>query len=134
MLLAFKILLVLWASHVLGSCPSFGHTPSYIIIYIFLTLIFFLYLYLQFSNKVGTGSNLISQFQEEHSQVLQLLQSFSFCPENLPPASAATKKPFEKKNLEKQTSKKQVQGPVSRIVMTFHFLFKQNNKGVLPMI
>uniref|UniRef100_A0A3P8PWS4 Dynamin-binding protein n=1 Tax=Astatotilapia calliptera TaxID=8154 RepID=A0A3P8PWS4_ASTCA len=73
---------------------------------------------LQFSNKVGTGSNLISQFQEEHSQVLQLLQSFSFCPENLPPASAATKKPFEKKTLEKQTSKKQVQGPPSHVPQT----------------
>uniref|UniRef100_A0A669ENY9 Dynamin-binding protein n=1 Tax=Oreochromis niloticus TaxID=8128 RepID=A0A669ENY9_ORENI len=73
---------------------------------------------LQFSNKVGTGSNLISQFQEEHSQVLQLLQSFSFCPENLPPATAATKKPFEKKTLEKQTSKKQVQGPPSHVPQT----------------
>uniref|UniRef100_A0A3Q4HZ13 Dynamin-binding protein n=1 Tax=Neolamprologus brichardi TaxID=32507 RepID=A0A3Q4HZ13_NEOBR len=73
---------------------------------------------LQFSNKVGTGSNLISQFQEEHSQVLQLLQSFSFCPENLPPASAAAKKPFEKKTLEKQTSKKQVQGPPSHVPQT----------------
>ncbi|XP_063339084.1 dynamin-binding protein isoform X5 [Pelmatolapia mariae] len=71
-----------------------------------------------FSNKVGTGSNLISQFQEEHSQVLQLLQSFSFCPENLPPATAATKKPFEKKTLEKQTSKKQVQGPPSHVSQT----------------
>ncbi|XP_031607749.1 dynamin-binding protein isoform X1 [Oreochromis aureus] len=71
-----------------------------------------------FSNKVGTGSNLISQFQEEHSQVLQLLQSFSFCPENLPPATAATKKPFEKKTLEKQTSKKQVQGPPSHVPQT----------------
>lgn len=73
---------------------------------------------LQFSNKVATGSNLISQFQEEHSQVLQLLQSFSFCPENLPPATAATKKPFEKKTLEKQTSKKQVQGPPSHVPQT----------------
>lgn len=73
---------------------------------------------LQFSNKVGTGSNLISQFQEEHSQVLQLLQSFSFCPENLPPATAATKKPNEKKTMEKQTSKKQVQGPPSHVPQT----------------
>lgn len=67
---------------------------------------------LQFSNKIGTEGNLISQFQEEYSRVLQLLQGFSFCPENLPPATS-TKKPFEKKTLEKQTSKKQLAGPVS---------------------
>ncbi|XP_030610707.1 dynamin-binding protein isoform X2 [Archocentrus centrarchus] len=73
---------------------------------------------LQFSSKVGTGGNLIAQFQEEHSRVLQLLQSFSFCPENLPPATAATKKTFEKKTLEKQTSKKQAQGPPSNIPQT----------------
>lgn len=67
---------------------------------------------LQFSNKIGTEGNLIAQFQEEYGRVLQLLQSFSFCPENLPPATS-TKKSFEKKTLEKQTSKKQLQGPVS---------------------
>lgn len=67
---------------------------------------------LQFSNKAGTEGNLIAQFQKEYGQVLQLLQGFSFCPENLPPATP-TKKPFEKKTLEKQTSKRQLQGPVS---------------------
>ncbi|XP_024141155.1 dynamin-binding protein isoform X2 [Oryzias melastigma] len=65
---------------------------------------------LQFSNKVGTSGNLITQFQEEYNYVLRLLQSFSFCPENLPLATS-TKKPTEKKTLEKQTSKKQIQGP-----------------------
>lgn len=70
------------------------------------------YLCLQFSNKIGTEGNLIAQFQEEYGRVLQLLQGFSFCPENLPPATS-TKKPFEKKTLEKQTSKKQLQVPVS---------------------
>uniref|UniRef100_A0A3Q4BGM0 Dynamin-binding protein n=1 Tax=Mola mola TaxID=94237 RepID=A0A3Q4BGM0_MOLML len=65
---------------------------------------------LQFSNKVGMEGNLIAQFQEEYGRVLQLLQGFSFCPENLPPA-AATKKPFEKKTQDKPTSKKQLQGP-----------------------
>uniref|UniRef100_A0A8C4DH58 Dynamin-binding protein n=1 Tax=Dicentrarchus labrax TaxID=13489 RepID=A0A8C4DH58_DICLA len=64
---------------------------------------------LNFSNKAGTESNLIAQFQEEYGRVLQLLQGFSFCPENLPPATS-TKKPFEKKTLEKQTSKKSLQG------------------------
>uniref|UniRef100_UPI0037E8DFAB dynamin-binding protein isoform X3 n=1 Tax=Semicossyphus pulcher TaxID=241346 RepID=UPI0037E8DFAB len=58
-----------------------------------------------FSSREG---NIISQFQEEYSRVLQLLQGFSFCPENLPPTTS-TKKPFEKKTLEKQTSKKQLQ-------------------------
>ncbi|XP_058476926.1 dynamin-binding protein isoform X1 [Solea solea] len=65
-----------------------------------------------FSSKVGREGNLIAQFQKEYGRVLQLLQSFSFCPENLPPATTTTsKKPFEKKTLEKQTSKKQLQGP-----------------------
>uniref|UniRef100_A0A8C8DHT2 Dynamin-binding protein n=1 Tax=Oryzias sinensis TaxID=183150 RepID=A0A8C8DHT2_9TELE len=67
---------------------------------------------LQFSNKGGTSGNLIAQFQEEYNCVLRLLQSFSFCPENLP-LTTSTKKPVEKKTLDKQTSKKQLQGPVS---------------------
>ncbi|XP_041818643.1 dynamin-binding protein isoform X3 [Chelmon rostratus] len=70
-----------------------------------------------FSNKVGTEGNLIAQFQEEYGRVLQLLQGFSFCPENLPPATSV-KKPFEKKTLEKQTSKKQIQTPPNGIVQT----------------
>uniref|UniRef100_A0A672JGD2 Dynamin-binding protein n=1 Tax=Salarias fasciatus TaxID=181472 RepID=A0A672JGD2_SALFA len=71
---------------------------------------------LQFSN-VGMEGNLIAQFQDEYSRVLQLLQSFSFCPENLPPATA-TKKTFEKKTLEKQTSKKQPQAAPNCISQT----------------
>nr|XP_019938762.1 PREDICTED: dynamin-binding protein-like isoform X3 [Paralichthys olivaceus] len=71
-----------------------------------------------FSNKVGTEGNLIAQFQEEYSRVLQLLQRFSFCPQNLPPATATAKKPFEKKTMEKQTSKKQLQGPPNYIMQT----------------
>ncbi|XP_042252779.1 dynamin-binding protein isoform X4 [Thunnus maccoyii] len=70
-----------------------------------------------FSRKVGTEGNLIAQFQEEYGRVLQLLQSFSFCPENLPPATT-TKKPFERKTLEKQTSKKQLQGPPNHTLQT----------------
>lgn len=73
---------------------------------------FFFTFYLQFSNKAGTESNLIAQFQEDYERVLQLLQGFSFCPENLPPVTSA-KKPFEKKTLEKQAPKKQLQAPVS---------------------
>ncbi|XP_047464614.1 dynamin-binding protein isoform X4 [Mugil cephalus] len=69
-----------------------------------------------FSNRACKEGNLIVQFNEEHGRVLQLLQSFSFCPENLPPA-ATTKKPFEKKTLEKPTSKKQ-QGPPNCIAQT----------------
>uniref|UniRef100_A0A1A8LE62 Dynamin-binding protein n=1 Tax=Nothobranchius pienaari TaxID=704102 RepID=A0A1A8LE62_9TELE len=65
---------------------------------------------IQFSNKVGSEGNLITQFQEEYGHVLRLLQSFSFCPESLPPSTTNTKKTFEKKTLEKQNSKKQLQG------------------------
>uniref|UniRef100_A0A8C7X195 Dynamin-binding protein n=1 Tax=Oryzias sinensis TaxID=183150 RepID=A0A8C7X195_9TELE len=62
---------------------------------------------LKWENRNG---NLIAQFQEEYNCVLRLLQSFSFCPENLP-LTTSTKKPVEKKTLDKQTSKKQLQGP-----------------------
>ncbi|CAN9509258.1 unnamed protein product [Ophioblennius macclurei] len=64
---------------------------------------------LQAFSNIGMEGNLIAQFQDEYSRVLQLLQSFSFCPENLPPATAP-KKTFEKKSMEKQASKKQLQG------------------------
>ncbi|KAM4716352.1 dynamin-binding protein isoform 4-T4 [Anableps anableps] len=73
---------------------------------------------LQFSNKVSAEENLITQFQEEYNQVLKLLQSFSFCPENLPQPTGTTKKPFEKKTLEKQTAKKQSQGLPNHVVQT----------------
>uniref|UniRef100_UPI003AAF5DE2 dynamin-binding protein isoform X2 n=1 Tax=Centroberyx gerrardi TaxID=166262 RepID=UPI003AAF5DE2 len=72
---------------------------------------------LQFSGIGGTEGNLVALFQEEYGRVLQLLQSFSFCPENLPPATS-TRKPFEKKTLEKQTSKKQLQGPPNSTLQT----------------
>ncbi|KAL0984603.1 hypothetical protein UPYG_G00143860 [Umbra pygmaea] len=68
----------------------------------------------------GLGSNegnLISLFQEQYGSVLQLLQSFSFCPENLP-TNISTRKPFEKKTLEKQTSKKPLQGLPNYILQT----------------
>ncbi|XP_071375637.1 dynamin-binding protein isoform X2 [Centroberyx affinis] len=70
-----------------------------------------------FSGIGGTEGNLVALFQEEYGRVLQLLQSFSFCPENLPPATS-TRKPFEKKTLEKQTSKKQLQGPPNSTLQT----------------
>ncbi|XP_037319425.2 dynamin-binding protein isoform X2 [Pungitius pungitius] len=69
-----------------------------------------------FSNKAGTEGNLISKFQEEYGRVLQLLQSFSFCPENLPPATS-TKKTSERKTLERPTSRK-LQGPPNHIMQT----------------
>ncbi|XP_043957897.1 dynamin-binding protein isoform X1 [Gambusia affinis] len=73
---------------------------------------------LQFSNKVGAEGNLITQFQEEYHRVLKLLQSFSFCPENLPQPAGTTKRPFEKKTLEKQSTKKQSQGLPNYAVQT----------------
>ncbi|XP_068923285.1 dynamin-binding protein isoform X1 [Petaurus breviceps papuanus] len=50
--------------------------------------------------------NLIAIFHEEHSRVLQQLQVFTFFPESLP----ATKKPFERKTMERQSSRKPLQG------------------------
>ncbi|KAK0132884.1 Dynamin-binding protein [Merluccius polli] len=88
---------------------------------------------LQFSGLCSTEGNLVSVFQEEYGRVLQLLQSFSFCPENLPSSSStaatttsisssssssSTRKTFEKKPMEKQTSKKQLQRPPNYIPQT----------------
>ncbi|KAM4524531.1 dynamin-binding protein isoform 4-T4 [Odontesthes bonariensis] len=70
-----------------------------------------------FSNRAGKEGNLISLFNKEYSHCLQLLQSFSFCPEDLPLATT-TKKPSEKKTLEKQTSKKQLPGPPNHLMQT----------------
>ncbi|XP_051925284.1 dynamin-binding protein isoform X2 [Hippocampus zosterae] len=74
-----------------------------------------------FSHKVGTEGHLVAQFQEEHGRVLRLLQSFSFCPENLPAVAAAaagaTVSP-SKKTLEKHSAKKQLQGPPNCILQT----------------
>ncbi|XP_043845376.1 dynamin-binding protein [Dromiciops gliroides] len=50
--------------------------------------------------------NLIAIFHEEHSRVLQQLQVFTFFPESLP----TTKKPFERKTMERQSSRKPLQG------------------------
>ncbi|XP_041714198.1 dynamin-binding protein isoform X2 [Coregonus clupeaformis] len=72
---------------------------------------------LQISGIGGNEGNLISLFQEEYGRVLQLLQRFSFCQESQPP-STSTRKPLDKKTLEKQTSKKQLQGPPNYILQT----------------
>ncbi|KAM9462328.1 dynamin-binding protein isoform 1-T1 [Clarias gariepinus] len=69
---------------------------------------------LQLSGIGGTEGNLVSLFQEDHSRVLQLLQSFSFFPENLP----TPRKANEKKTLEKQTTKKQLLSPPNYIMQT----------------
>ncbi|XP_036428586.1 dynamin-binding protein isoform X3 [Colossoma macropomum] len=69
---------------------------------------------LQLSGMGGPDGNLVSLFQEEHGRVLQLLQSFSFFPENLP----TNRKPFDRKTLEKQTSKKPLQGPPNLVRQT----------------
>ncbi|KAG7282340.1 hypothetical protein CRUP_002728 [Coryphaenoides rupestris] len=79
------------------------------------------------SGICSTEGNLVSVFQEEYGRVLQLLQSFSFCPENLPPSSSSSaatstsissRKTFERKPMEKQTSKKQLQGPAACTLQT----------------
>ncbi|KAL1264568.1 hypothetical protein QQF64_004923 [Cirrhinus molitorella] len=70
---------------------------------------------LQLSGLGGTEGNLVSLFQEEHTHVLDLLQSFSFFPDNLP--TTTVRKPFDRKTLEKQNSKKQ-QGPPNYVLQT----------------
>ncbi|XP_057681234.1 dynamin-binding protein isoform X5 [Corythoichthys intestinalis] len=74
-----------------------------------------------FSRIAGTEGNLVAQFQEEYGRVLQLLQSFSFCPENLPTTVATTTTTTvapNKKTMEKQSSKKQLQASPNCILQT----------------
>ncbi|XP_042545475.1 dynamin-binding protein isoform X1 [Dipodomys spectabilis] len=54
----------------------------------------------------GREGNLIAIFHEEHSRVLQQLQLFTFFPEALP----ASKRPFERKTTERQSSRKSLLG------------------------
>ncbi|XP_036192261.1 dynamin-binding protein isoform X4 [Myotis myotis] len=54
----------------------------------------------------GREGNLIAVFHEEHSRVLQQLQVFTFFPETLP----ATKRPFERKTVDRQSARKPLLG------------------------
>ncbi|ELK35656.1 PREDICTED: dynamin-binding protein isoform X2 [Myotis davidii] len=54
----------------------------------------------------GREGNLIAVFHEEHSKVLQQLQVFTFFPETLP----ATKRPFERKTVDRQSARKPLLG------------------------
>ncbi|KAM7073399.1 dynamin-binding protein isoform 1-T1 [Molossus nigricans] len=54
----------------------------------------------------GREGNLIAVFHEEHSRVLQQLQVFTFFPEALP----ATKRPFERKTMDRQSARKPLLG------------------------
>ncbi|MGH0166105.1 UNVERIFIED_CONTAM: hypothetical protein FKN15_050011 [Acipenser sinensis] len=69
---------------------------------------------LQLSGVISTDGNIISLFQEQHSQVLQQLQCFSFFPESLP----TVRKAFERKSLEPQSSRKQLAGPPNYVLQT----------------
>ncbi|KAG8435478.1 hypothetical protein GDO86_013420 [Hymenochirus boettgeri] len=59
----------------------------------------------------GREGNLIAIFQDEHSKVLQQLQVFTFFPENPPPS----KKPFERKTIERQSARKTVPSPAKYV-------------------
>lgn len=54
----------------------------------------------------GREGNLIAIFHEEHSRALQQLQVFTFFPETLP----ATKRPFERKAVDRQSARKPLLG------------------------
>ncbi|XP_003787317.1 dynamin-binding protein isoform X1 [Otolemur garnettii] len=56
--------------------------------------------------EAGREGNLIAIFHEEHSRVLQQLQVFTFFPEALP----ATRKPFERKTVDRQSARKPLLG------------------------
>ncbi|XP_053438902.1 dynamin-binding protein isoform X2 [Nycticebus coucang] len=56
--------------------------------------------------EAGREGNLIAIFHEEHSRVLQQLQVFTFFPEALP----ATRKPFERRTVDRQSARKLLLG------------------------
>ncbi|CAO2585583.1 Dynamin-binding protein [Lemmus lemmus] len=58
--------------------------------------------------------NLIAIFHEEHSRALQQLQVFTFFPESLP----APRKPFERKNTDRQSSRKSLLGMPSYMLQS----------------
>ncbi|XP_053524409.1 dynamin-binding protein isoform X2 [Artibeus jamaicensis] len=62
----------------------------------------------------GREGNLIAIFHEEHSRVLQQLQVFTFFPETLP----STKRPFERKTVDRQSARKPLQGLPSYIMQS----------------
>ena len=61
---------------------------------------------LQLLRVTGREGNLIAIFHEEHSRVLQQLQVFTFFPESLP----TTKRPFERKTMDRQSTRKPLLG------------------------
>lgn len=62
----------------------------------------------------GREGNLIAIFHEEHSRVLQQLQVFTFFPESLP----ATKRPFERKTVDRQSARKLLLGMPSYMLQS----------------
>ncbi|XP_050814720.1 dynamin-binding protein isoform X2 [Gopherus flavomarginatus] len=63
----------------------------------------------------GREGNLISIFQEEHSQVLQQLQAFTFFPES----HTAAKRPFDRRSVERQSARRQpLLGPPSYMLQS----------------
>ncbi|KAG8523513.1 Dynamin-binding protein [Galemys pyrenaicus] len=62
----------------------------------------------------GREGNLIAIFHEEHSRVLQQLQVFTFFPESLP----ATKRPFDRKSVDRQSARKSLLGMPSHMLQS----------------
>uniref|UniRef100_A0A4W2EF59 Dynamin-binding protein n=1 Tax=Bos indicus x Bos taurus TaxID=30522 RepID=A0A4W2EF59_BOBOX len=62
----------------------------------------------------GREGNLIAIFHEEHSRVLQQLQVFTFFPESLP----TTKRPFERKTMDRQSTRKPLLGMPSYMLQS----------------
>ncbi|NP_001178092.2 dynamin-binding protein isoform X1 [Bos taurus] len=62
----------------------------------------------------GREGNLIAIFHEEHSRVLQQLQVFTFFPESLP----TTKRPFERKTMDRQSTRKPFLGMPSYMLQS----------------
>lgn len=88
---------VWWGIGVIGTFTSSLHLTALVL------------LWFQLLKAPGREGNLIAIFQEEHSQVLQQLQAFTFFPES----QAVPRKPFERKTMERQSARRQ---PLSALV------------------
>ncbi|GCB79335.1 hypothetical protein scyTo_0018738, partial [Scyliorhinus torazame] len=69
----------------------------------------------QFIAVVSKDTNIVASFQEQHLKAMQLLQVFSFFPDTLP----SSRKPFDRKTTERQSSRLQMSGMVYYAVYDF---------------
>ncbi|XP_072883062.1 dynamin-binding protein-like isoform X2 [Hemitrygon akajei] len=69
---------------------------------------------MQLVSVVSQDTTIVASFQEQHTKAMQLLQAFSFFPDTLP----SSRKPFERKTAERQSSRWQTSAMPMAICQT----------------